>query len=109
MSVAALTRFAPLLSMATKPVGQLTDQMLLDAATAIGGGDSAETWVELFKTIRSSEPATKVSDLLGSPTVLKLIESAGEQQTKVAEDARTEIFCRCPFCSRSFEISLQQG
>jgi len=90
-----------LMSMANKPVGQLTDDEL-DKAARLIAGDKTEGLLSFFKLLRSAEPGVKVTDLLASPSANSLLLKASESlsQATVAKEGGT--FCRCPNCHFPF-------
>lgn len=101
MDFAALQRFAPLFTLATRESGSLTDDELRDVATAIAG-DGADALYPLLNTLRSQEPAERVNTILASPTAQKIFTDFTKRNA--AEDKA--IFVKCPHCDRTFEETL---
>lgn len=101
MNLASLQRFAPLLGLADKLAGDLSDGDLSTVATALAGDGSAE-FFGLLKVLRDKEPATAVSEILSSPTAKTLL---GQMQS-AKEDKENVAFLKCPHCSQLFETEL---
>lgn len=101
MDLAALQRYAPLLTLGSKAVGSLKDDELASAARALAGEGSGPL-LEFFKVLRSATPDSIVRDVLGSPHAKQLLTQV--QQAKVERE--NSIFCKCPECGTAFETEL---
>lgn len=101
MNLAALQRFAPLLSLASKTSGELTDSDLSAVATALAGDGSA-AFLPFLQKLRDSEPNQAVTEILASPTAQNLLKQMNEQ-TAAEQNAA---FVKCPHCGRLSEVEL---
>lgn len=102
MNFAALQKFAPLLDLLGKMSGRTTDEELGKVAAALAGDGDPKPLASFLTTLRGISPETKVSDLLGSPAAMQLLESVKTS----AEKQQSGIFCTCPVCQTSFETEL---
>lgn len=101
MSLAALQRFGPLLSLANKRAGELTDSDLGQVATALAGEGGAAL-LPFLNILRSSEPEQAVTEILSSPTAKELLEKVAN----LKNPDEGACFIKCPHCERLSEISL---
>jgi 5'-3' exonuclease len=90
-----------LFSLLDKPAGQLGSAELT-MLSKIFKSDDSTTVEALFSALKDREPETLVRNLLGSKTVKGLVQGIKENTEKV----NATIFCKCPFCAKSFEASI---
>lgn len=101
MSLAALARFGPLLSIVNLPMGKITDAQLATAVSALSGGPNDEM-LTLFRRVRDENGEVLVQDALNSP----LVKKAFNQFTEAAEN-QSMLVCECPHCGSFFEPTLR--
>lgn len=107
-------RFQPLIKLAGRTSGSVSEQELTDIARALlsdpeGNLDNGarEAFVGLLGRLRDAAPSTPVLSLLGSPEAAKVYNTLLEAQQKRMASEPVSMFCRCPGCALSFETELQ--
>jgi hypothetical protein len=101
MNLNLLQRFAPLISVASKRSGDLTDAELSGVATALTGDASAQ-FLPLLQMLKAKEPNAPVTELLGSDAAKNLFARLEQSNKEVDNTA----FIKCPHCERLFETEL---
>lgn len=106
-------RFQPLIKLAERDAGSVSDAELASVAKALLGDangnfdkGAGDAFAKLLRTLRdSTSPGTKVLSLLGSPEAAKIYDQVAARNREIAEEPQS-MFCRCPACSFSFETTL---
>lgn len=106
-------RFQPLIKLADRDAGSISDVELASVARALlGDADgkldkgAGDAFARLLSTLRdSASPGTKVLSLLGSPEAAKVYEQVAARNRQIADEPPI-VYCRCPACSFSFETTL---
>lgn len=102
MNFGDLQKFAPMLTLLGKPSGSISDDELRAVANTLAGDGDSGPLMSFMTTLRDSNPATKVADLLGSDGAKVLFEKIKDTKTH----AESGVFCTCPSCGTSFETDL---
>lgn len=96
--MAALQRFAPLLALASRAVGTLTEAEIASVAVALTG-EADKDMVDVLKLLQSESPDTQASKILGSDAAKRLFAKVKNK----AASAEDSIFCKCPDCGFVWE------
>jgi hypothetical protein len=104
--LALAQKFSPLLNLGSKAVKTLSEGELRQVAACIVG-DAADEFLPILMTVRDGEPETLVSDLLSSPTAVKLFSTLKQKIVAAREEHDNSVFIKCSHCDRLSEVTLQ--
>lgn len=102
MSLALLQRFGPLLSLASKRAGDLTDTDLSNVAMALGGQEGL-VMLPVLTQLRDGAPEVPVMEILGSDQARSMYEKLVAKN----EEEDSILFAKCPCCGALFETKLK--